>query len=115
MALMLRAEHSNPVPGEGTVADRVLATGLSVDRVAENVLMVPARLAARSPGLGYSYEELAAFLVQAWLDSPPHRANLLDPGFAFLGCAARIAHGVPGDQRVFAAQVFSGPVPGTQH
>lgn len=103
MALMLRAEHANPAAGRRTAAERVRGTGLSIDRVGENVLMVPARRPAGSTGGDYSYAELAAFLVQCWMDSPPHRANLLDTGFTEVGCAARIAHGIPGDQRVFAA------------
>lgn len=112
MALMLRAEHTNPVFGEHTVADRVRFTGLDMDRVGENVLMVPALRGPGSPRRDYTYAELAAFVVQTWMESPPHRANLLDTAFTQIGCAARIAHSVPGDHRVFAAQVFCVPVPG---
>jgi len=107
MALMFRSEHGNPIPGEHTVADRIAHAGIVGLRAGENVLMMPAQRPAGPLRQDYTYAALAAFLVDSWLHSPAHRANLLDRGYTHLGCAARFAHGVmPGDQRVFAAQVF---------
>jgi uncharacterized protein YkwD len=107
MALVFSAQHGNPAPGEHNAAERVQSAGLVGPRVGENVVMVPAQRPAGSPHLEYTYAELGAELVRLWMSSPGHRANLLDPGFAYLGCAARAARGaLPGDQRVFAAQVF---------
>jgi uncharacterized protein YkwD len=112
MALVLRAEHGNPIPGEHDVTERVARAGLSGALVAENALMMPARRPAGAVDRDYTYAAYAAFLVDAWMDSPGHRANLLNPDFRFLGCAAQLAHGVlPGDQRVFAVQVFFAPYP----
>ncbi len=112
MALMFRAQHGNPIPGEHNAAERVSRAGLNGLRVGENAIMLPARPPAGSPVPDYTYAALAALIVDSWLNSPAHRANLLDPGYAYLGCAARIAHGVlPGDQRVFATQVFFLPFP----
>jgi uncharacterized protein YkwD len=109
MAMLLRAEHGNPVRGEHTVAERVAAAGLPYGRMGENVSMVPARPPLGSPDRAYTYAGLAASLVQGWMDSPGHRANLLERNFTHLGCAARMAHGVPGDDRVFAVQDFFQP------
>jgi len=106
MALILRAEHGNPIPGEHTVVERVARTGLEASRVAENALMMAARRPVGAPERDYTYAALATSMVQRWMDSPGHRANLLDRRFTRVGCGARIAHGVPGDDRVFAAQVF---------
>jgi uncharacterized protein YkwD len=112
MALVLRAEHENPVPGELDVTERVARSGQSGALVAENVLMMPARRPAGAADRDFTYASYAASLVDAWMNSPGHRANLLNPDFGFLGCAAELAHGVrPGDQRVFAVQVFLAPFP----
>jgi uncharacterized protein YkwD len=106
MATLLRAEHSNPIAGEHTAADRAAREGLVADRVTENALMIPARRPGGSPERDYTYAELASVIVRAWMSSPEHRANLLDPNVTFVGCAARIAHSLPDDDRVFATQVF---------
>lgn len=106
MALVLRGEHTNPISNEHTVVERVARTGFNAELVAENVIMEPARRPVGSPERDYTYSALAAFLVEAWMNSPGHRANLLNPQFTDIGCAARFAHGTPGDERVFAAQVF---------
>jgi uncharacterized protein YkwD len=109
MALMLRSEHSNPIPGEHTAAQRVSSTGFKASRVAENAIMLPARSPAGSPQGAYTYSGLAAALVQNWMNSPGHRANLLSHEVTRLGCAARIAKDALGDPMVFATQVFALP------
>jgi uncharacterized protein YkwD len=107
MALVFRAQHDNPIPGEHDALERAEHAGLAALRVGENAIMVPLRPPAGSPQADYTYRALAAYIVDSWMGSPAHRANLLDPGYRHLGCAARAAHGVlPGDQRVFATQVF---------
>jgi uncharacterized protein YkwD len=111
MALELEAMHGNPIPGEHTVTERVERAGLVGSRVGENAIMMPARRPAGSAQPDYTYAELAAFLMDKWMLSPGHRANIIDPMFTRLGCAARIAHGVrPEDERVFAVQVFFVPI-----
>jgi len=113
MALMLSMEHGNPIPGEHSVADRVAHAGLDALRVGENLIMVPAQRPAGSAQPDYTYAAFASLLVDKWMDSPAHRATLLDPGYTHLGCAARLAHGVlSGDNRVFATQVFFLALPG---
>jgi uncharacterized protein YkwD len=112
MALLLRTEHSNPIPGEQTPADRVARTGFRASRVAENAIMLPARPPAGSAQPPYTYSGLAAALVQNWMDSPGHRLNILDREITYLGCAARFAHGGRGEPFVFATQVFALPAGG---
>ena len=113
LALALRAEHDNPFPGEHNATERVARAGLQGKVVAENAVMMPAQRPVGAPDRDYTYSAYAAFLLEGWMNSPGHRANLLNPGFKLSGCAARFAHGVrPGDQRVFATQVFYTPFAG---
>ncbi|WP_338867931.1 CAP domain-containing protein [Spirosoma sp. SC4-14] len=39
----------------------------------------------------YTYAAFARYAVQQWLHSPHHRANLLNPMFTHVGCAARLS------------------------
>ena len=39
----------------------------------------------------YSYGQYARYAVQQWLNSPHHRANLLNPLFTHVGCAGRLS------------------------
>ncbi|GHU57064.1 hypothetical protein FACS189411_09520 [Bacteroidia bacterium] len=34
----------------------------------------------------YSYREFAKIVVEGWMNSPGHRANILNPDFEYLGC-----------------------------
>jgi uncharacterized protein YkwD len=112
MALALRAQHDNPIPFEHDVLDRVTHLGLHPTHVAENAIMMPAQRPPGEPIRDYTYTEMAARLVEGWMNSPGHRVNLLDPRVTHLGCAARLAHGIgQGDQRIFAVQVFFLPYP----
>ena len=68
-------DHVNP-EGEGP-ADRMWAAGVLEARVGENLAFYK----------GYSPERAARVVVDGWLNSPPHRKALLDPGFTHLGLA----------------------------
>jgi uncharacterized protein YkwD len=95
------------VPDERDVAERVQHQGLAGSRFAENAIMMPAGREPGSPEPAFTYGTYAAFLVEKWMNSPGHRANLLNPEFTYLGCAARPGRGiVHGEWRVFATQVF---------
>lgn len=102
MALVRHAQHGSPLPGQTTAFDRVRRHGGEGVAVAENVAAAPvggdlARLTAAA---------VARELVQQWLESPPHRANLLDPGFTHFGGAARFGR-LPGDRWcAYGVQVF---------
>lgn len=85
-------EHVSP-GGRGP-ADLVDETGYQYLRVGENL------------ALG-NYQNDAA-LVQAWMDSPGHRENILDPGFTEIGIAA--ARGTfEGHATWLAVQTFALP------
>ncbi len=57
------------LPGEPQVAERVAATGLRFDHSGENV--------------GYNTD--FSGLHSAWMHSPPHRKNILDPNYTLVG------------------------------
>jgi len=107
IALIGAVEHSNPVPGQHTAQDRVLRVGADPEAIAENAIMEPAVHPRGSTEPPYTYVGYAAFLVDAWMKSPGHRANILSPGVTEMGCAARLGRGpLRGDFRVYADQVF---------
>jgi uncharacterized protein YkwD len=71
-------DHVNP---DGLdPAERLTAGGVAWLEVGENI------------SRGRLYPEDA---VDAWMDSPPHRATLLDPKFTHLGVGVRIRDGGP--------------------
>lgn len=67
-------EHTSPTPGLRTFRERMASGGVQARIGGENL----ARLTA-------SEELLGARTVRAWLRSPGHRVNLLDPVFARTG------------------------------
>lgn len=83
--------HVSPAPGRRTLADRLAAAGDPALRAAENLALYSPR------------EELAAAVVQGWLESPRHRSALLDSGFTHVGLGA--ASGAEGE--LYVVQVFA--------
>ena len=112
MATTLHLEHTNPLPGEGTAAERITRTGFLAAHVAENAVMWPAKPSSASGAGPFTYSQLAAALVGSWMSSPGHRINILDAGSTFLGCAARFTRNGLGETMVFAAQEFALPAHG---
>ena len=111
LTLAMRTEHDNPMPGEHTAAERAARAGVRGKAVAENAVMMRTQRPAGVPGRGDTYASYAAFLLRGWMNSPGHRANLLNPDFKLTGCAARLGHGIlTGDLRVYATQVFVTPL-----
>lgn len=39
----------------------------------------------------FTYAEYARFVVEQWMASTPHRNNLMNPAYTYLGCAARLS------------------------
>jgi uncharacterized protein YkwD len=120
MALAGEAEHDNPIPGEHNAAERVATQGVEGGHVGENVIMMPLPRDPDGKLLPRTYAECAAQLVEAWMNSPGHRANMLEQRFTNIGCAARLAHAaIAENMRVYACQVFyvtprdQGVTPGT--
>lgn len=104
MALRMHVEHDSFLRGQATPWDRVQRRGLFVESgaVAENVA---------STSLGnkveeFSAEKIAAELVRQWMNSPGHRATLLDPNITHFGGAVRLAKTIGGGWAAYGAQVF---------
>lgn len=60
-----------------------------------------------TPGSRFDTETFAHVIVQAWLDSPGHKATMLSPIFRETGIGVAMTK-----DEVFVTQMFSGPVPG---
>ena len=88
--LVQHHELSHQFNGEPVLGDRIGATGLRFNSAAENVAFGP------------SIETIHKGLM----DSPPHRANILDPKYNAVGIAI-----LPGDTELYAAQNFARVVP----
>lgn len=107
MVLLQYFSHESPTEGRRTMAERMLAVGVSGGYRGENIakgfgldyadgrpVFPPAqtgggfRYALDGPDLAsHTYAGAARALVDQWMKSPPHRANILNPKFTFLGCA----------------------------
>lgn len=121
--------HDNPLPNTATPADRVRSVGLRYRQVAENIARLglfdlPSgvsqvgvrqrpgrtefyRLDTKQPVLLRTYAGFAAFVVASWMNSPGHRAHIVNPELTSLGCAARPCRSqVVGHEQVYAVQVF---------
>lgn len=122
--------HTNPFPSIGTPADRVQYVGLSYRKVAENIALLSIYEVEAEVGVGITtregrkllvhprtkaelrpatYRGFAATVVQAWMKSPGHRANLVDPTLVYLGCSVQPAVSPMGVDNLFCVQVFFTP------
>jgi uncharacterized protein YkwD len=124
--------HENPLPLTATPAARVRAVGLAYREVAENIgrlglLDLPAgrtqvgvrkrdgrdeyhHLENGQPVGRRTYAGFAAVVVAAWMNSPPHRANIVNPALVSLGCGARPCRDLTnGHEQIYAVQLFFTP------
>ncbi|WP_018504692.1 CAP domain-containing protein [Parafrankia discariae] len=85
-----RGFFAHDTPDGITVADRVLAAGYSYAVVAENIA---------------AGQRTAAEVVAGWMNSPPHRANILRPEVRQIG----VARFDGGEYGVYWTQVFGTP------
>jgi uncharacterized protein YkwD len=61
-----------------------------------------------------SYDALAAYIVESWIKSPPHKKNMLDINYTHIGCAAIIETKSLGGRNMpnmLAVQNFGGDAP----
>jgi len=119
LTLVGSIRHDSFLPGRHTVEERVRAEGLKSGTVSENLALIPVRpriIREKAEGgvevvasdeIDARVDELAAKFVQAWLDSPGHRENLLNPNFTHLGCAVQTGTGPAAVMFVYSAQVFA--------
>lgn len=127
-ALFRPPSHTNPFPLIATPLDRVRFAGLDPELVAENIAQisiydVPSGVRiyylkndrtlrdARNaqPVRTHTYASFAHAIVQAWMNSPGHRENIVNAKLAFLGCAAKISRSQDDVPMIFAVQAFYTP------
>lgn len=96
-------EHNSPVPSNATLTKRIRHVGIKEGIGGENIAIHPvtrrqdaifraaqagptaSKYAWRNEGDDYTYAEFARDLVNRWLNSPPHRRNVLNKQFHYLG------------------------------
>jgi uncharacterized protein YkwD len=87
--------HSLEMTSVGYFAHRSADGGSFADRVRRWYVVRPQWAAGEN--LAWSTPKLeSSRLVQLWLASPEHRANMLDPGWRDVGCSAVHAASAPG-------------------
>jgi uncharacterized protein YkwD len=122
--------HTNPFPMIGTPMERVKFAGLKPGQVAENIALLPIHDIGLNFGVGVTvregrrqfvhpetreelkastYRKFAATVVQGWMESPPHRANLVNPALHYLGCSVQPTTSLLGVEQLFCVQVFFTP------
>ena len=94
LAARQEIEHLSPTPGRRTFRQRIAAEGARARVAGENL----ARLSA-------SVESLPERAVQAWMKSPGHRRNLLDPIFTRTGIGVMLGP----DGIWYVVQVYATP------
>lgn len=122
--------HTNPFPMIGTPMARVKYVGLKPGQVAENIALLPVHDIGLNVGVGVTvregrrqfvhpgtheelkpstYRKFAATVVQGWMESPPHRANIVNPVLRYLGCSVQPTTSLLGLEQLFCVQVFFTP------
>ncbi len=97
MANLGYMDHYSPTTGRRTPSERNLQARITAIYAGENVF--------RHSVSGLSAEKLAANMVDWWMDSPGHRANILNPEFTHMAIGA--AYGsYGGRETAFVAQTF---------
>jgi uncharacterized protein YkwD len=120
-------DHSNPLLGRETVSARARESGLPDGLVAENVASTPLLEIDEERGVNIqrngeerlfrdvvtgkplparTYGDLARVVVRQWMDSPRHRANILNRDLRYLGCSVRHAKNPQGLDLLISVQVF---------
>ena len=91
---MVQADRmSHRLPGEASLGDRVSETGYNWTTIGENV------------AAGYTTPEA---VVEGWMNSSGHRANILNPDFTHMGVGYDYApDDISGDMDTYWTQVFA--------
>jgi uncharacterized protein YkwD len=122
--------HTNMVTAWATPFDRVKQVGLTPLIVSENAAILPfvdfdfthgyteriiaGRKVIFSGETGlvvppHTYASFARAIVRAWMNSPHHRANIVNPSFRYLGCSARPSKSITGLDMIAGIQDFYTP------
>lgn len=126
--LLRPMSHTNPFPLIATPLDRVKHAGMTPSQVAENLALLTVLDAPSGTGFyhlkddlrlrdartgevlrTHSYRSIAEAVVTAWMNSPGHRANIVDPTLTHLGCAVRPTKSLSEVDLIFFVQVFATP------
>jgi uncharacterized protein YkwD len=126
--LLRPMSHTNPFPLIATPLDRVKQAGLTPRQVAENLALLTVFDAPPGTGfyhlkddtrlrdartgevlLAHTYRSIAAAVVAAWMASPGHRENIVDPALLHLGCAVRPTKSLSEVDLIFFVQVLATP------
>jgi uncharacterized protein YkwD len=120
--------HTNPFPMIGTPFQRVQYVGLKIGQVAENIALLS--IYETNAGVGMviregrrhfldpethaelqraTYRWFAREVVRNWMESPGHRANIVNPSLAYLGCSVQPSVSLIGADQLFCVQVFFTP------
>lgn len=120
--------HTNPFPMIGTPFERVQYVGLNIEQVAENIALLS--IYETNAGVGVvvreakrhflhpethaelqraTYRGFAREVVRNWMESPGHRANVVNPALAYLGCSVQPSVSLIGVDQLFCVQVFFTP------
>lgn len=95
-AFMARTDRYGHEADGRTPAERARAQGYDFCLVAENI-------AYEFSSAGFATRELAQNFVRGWENSPPHRANMMDPAAAETGVAVAQSRTT---RRYYAVQMF---------
>jgi uncharacterized protein YkwD len=120
--------HTNPFPMIGTPLARVQYVGLKSEMVSENIALLS--IYETDAGVGMvvregrrhfvhpethvelqraTYRGFARYVVQSWMESPGHRANIINVSLAYLGCSVQPSVSLIGVDQLFCVQVFFTP------
>jgi len=128
-----RYDHSNPIHGRESVADRAREAGLAEGVVAENVATTPLLEIDENTEVSIrdleqkkvfldpvtrkefpprTYGGFARTVVEQWMNSPRHRANIVSREYRALGCSVRFGRMPNGVDLLVSVQVFHAPLSG---
>jgi uncharacterized protein YkwD len=94
-------EHVSPTPGQTHPADRLQLVGISSEHYAENIYSAE----------GYPLAEVARECVRDWMNSPHHRANILDAANVCIGVGVALhVSASGGGLEVLVTEDFTGAV-----
>lgn len=85
--------HTSPTAGKATTRQRVNQYGINPQMVAENIFECS----------GYDLELTARFAVEAFMQSPGHRQNVLNPSATHIGVGFVATNGTVSVTQVFGA------------
>jgi uncharacterized protein YkwD len=124
-------DHFSPTAANHTLGDRLKNVGLPNVNCGENLAVLPAmemgsgsRIITDNPDgtqtltdekTGqridyYTYAELARTVADQWMHSPPHRANIVNPQYHFLGVGAVRGPYDKGQDSFYMTQNFSAAI-----